>query len=339
MNHVTICVPTYNAEATLRETLESILAQSHRELKVKIFDNASTDRTVHIAREFALRDKRVQVFAHAENVGGEGNFTRCLQAAEGDYTAIFHADDLYRPTMVAEQVKFLNAFPDASAVAVHAATIDDKSRLTGERFLPPELQGRRQSELTFELLLRMSLKYGNFVTCPSVMARSSIYKDKIRTWNGGDFRSSADLDVWLRLSKEGHLGFLSAPLMRYRVAQSSFTVREVKARTREHDLFLVLRHYAFGKGDQRDALAVTARDLDFLQFQEFKDVALRRWNIVKDSSVTTAMPLPRFHGSWLTLLRVVPASRYHMKFFAAGSLLYGLTWLVGLIAHPKDQNA
>lgn len=100
-----ICVPTYNAAGTIRETLESILSQTYSNLVVHISDNASTDDTLKIIESMA--DHRVAIHRHDVNVGGEGNFNRCIQMAEGKYTAIFHADDIYEPEMVERQVEFL----------------------------------------------------------------------------------------------------------------------------------------------------------------------------------------------------------------------------------------
>src|ERR1035438_397419 len=99
---VCICLPTYNAALTVRQTLNSILAQTYTNLVVHVSDNASTDDTLKVIESFA--DSRVKIHRHSINVGGEGNFDRCIQLAEGKYTAIFHSDDIYEPEMVAKQV-------------------------------------------------------------------------------------------------------------------------------------------------------------------------------------------------------------------------------------------
>ena len=97
---VCICVPCYNSEATIGATLESLVSQTYRNIKIVVVDNASTDRTCGIVGGFMARDERVELRANGENIGAEGNFTRCLQEASGEYTAIFHADDVYLPEYV-----------------------------------------------------------------------------------------------------------------------------------------------------------------------------------------------------------------------------------------------
>lgn len=332
---VTVLVPTFNAEATLERTLNSILGQSFTDFIVKIVDNASRDRTLDIARSFAMKDKRVHVIGGSQNLGGEGNFTRCLQLAAGDYSAIFHADDIYEPTMLEKQVQFLDTHPECVAVATHAATIDDRDRVRGSRFLPPELRGRDRAALDFETLLKLTLRYGNFITCPSVMARSTVYREQICEWNGRDFKTSADLDVWLRLCKLGRLGFLTEPLIRYRISSASLTVREVKGRIKEHDIFLVLRHYT-KSGDVKDAIKLSALDLEFMQFQKFKDIALRRWNIVRRS---LPQPLPSLSGdSGFSLLRLMLADWFHLKYGAMASALYAVTGLLDFFRAKESRG-
>lgn len=326
MKRVTICIPTYNSESTLRETLRSVIAQSYGNILIKIFDNASVDKTVQIAREFAMKDQRVQVYAYPENVGGEGNFNRCIQAAEGDYTAIFHADDVYETDIVAQQVAFLDSHSDCVAVATGACLIDADGVKSGIRFLPPHLRSRERVEFRFEDLLRTVLMYGNFITCPSVMARSNVYRDQIGRFRGDLFGSSSDLDVWLRFSKVGRFGLLTKPLMRYRVSEASFTVRETKRRFTEHDLLRTLRNYV---SDPADGLKLNARDLRFMQFHEAKDAAARRMNIVL--SARTDHPLPRFNGSWLSVISLASVSRYHLKFVIASITIFAMTWPLKLL--------
>ena len=311
---VTICVPTFNSQSTLPETLESILNQSHRNLVIKIFDNASTDGTLGLAEKFALKDSRIQVFSNPTNIGAEGNFNRCLQAAEGDFTAIFHADDVYETSMIESQVEFLISHTECSAVAAQATVIDALGNSQGVRFLPPELRGSEETTHSFEDLFFLTLKYGNFITCPSVMAKSSVYRDVIKTWDGSNFGSSADLDVWLRLSKVGRFGLLTKPLMRYRVSEASFTVRETKRRFTEHDLLKVYRNY-LGPHTFQDP-----EKLRYLRFHEFKDAAARRLNILQ--ARRRDLVFPKFPGHVLSLFPLVFKSRYHFKFLIVSYMIF-----------------
>jgi glycosyltransferase involved in cell wall biosynthesis len=236
---VCICVPTYNAVLTIRETLNSILAQTYSNLVVHVSDNASTDGTLGIIE--SLADARIYIHLNAENVGGEENFNRCIQLAEGKYTAIFHADDIYEPDMVAKQVEYLEANPKIGAVFTAAATIDANGNVLGVI----GQSGTSNSDIKvydFSLLIKTVLKRGNFIVCPSAMVRTKIYKNEILRWRGDLFQSSADLDVWFRVASAHLIAVLSTPLMRYRIDSNQFSSR-VRMRTERADFFLVMDYY------------------------------------------------------------------------------------------------
>ena len=73
---VSIGVPVYNGERLLGRTLESLLAQTYTHLEIIISDNASTDSTPAIAREFADRDPRVRYVRNETNIGAIPTFSR-----------------------------------------------------------------------------------------------------------------------------------------------------------------------------------------------------------------------------------------------------------------------
>ena len=128
---VCICIPTYNAEKTIRETLVSVVNQRYSNLIILVVDNASTDGTLAVVETFS--DPRISIHRNEVNVGGEGNFNRCIQLARGKYTAIYHADDVYEPQMVERQVAFLEANPDAGVVFTAASLIDDNGKIIDRR--------------------------------------------------------------------------------------------------------------------------------------------------------------------------------------------------------------
>ncbi|MEE4494163.1 bifunctional glycosyltransferase/CDP-glycerol:glycerophosphate glycerophosphotransferase [Streptomyces sp. BE230] len=91
---VSVVVPAYNASATLGRALQSALAQTYRTLEVIVVDDASTDGTLQVAREFAAGDRRVQIIERAQNSGGVGApRNNGINAATGQYVMFLDADD------------------------------------------------------------------------------------------------------------------------------------------------------------------------------------------------------------------------------------------------------
>lgn len=125
---VSLGLPVYNGEAFVGQTIEHALAQSFDDLELVISDNASTDGTAEICREFAARDPRLRYVRADENRGAAWNFNRVLELARGEFFAWTAADDLIGPTFVERCVELLDADPAAVLAMSHAAVIDAQGR-------------------------------------------------------------------------------------------------------------------------------------------------------------------------------------------------------------------
>lgn len=108
---VSIGLPIYNEERHLRGALDSVLAQTYPALEVVISDNASTDATSGICREYAARDPRVKYHRQPQNLGAGRNFNRCLELARGEYFKWASGHDELRPELIARGVAVLSADP------------------------------------------------------------------------------------------------------------------------------------------------------------------------------------------------------------------------------------
>jgi glycosyltransferase involved in cell wall biosynthesis len=236
---VCICIPTYNSASTIEKTLSSLLNQTYPNISFIVVDNCSTDQTIELVESF--RDPRVRVIKNSHNLGAEGNFNRCIELAHGKYSAIYHADDIYEETMVAQQVGFLESNPKASGVFTEATIIDEFGRFTGSIAIPVELRQKGPLYYFFDIF-KAILKNSNFLICPSLMTRTDIFQKEIKSWRGELFSSSADLDVWFRLLELGPIGLLPKKLMRYRISNQQFS-SQVRTITARADFFKVIDFY------------------------------------------------------------------------------------------------
>ena len=105
---LTIGLPVYNGEAFLAESINSVLTQDYTDLELVITDNASTDGTAAICREYAARDPRVRYRRNATNLGIAGNFNAAFAEARGRYFKWHAADDLIGPGHLSLCVAELN---------------------------------------------------------------------------------------------------------------------------------------------------------------------------------------------------------------------------------------
>jgi|GEM_PF-530709 len=263
---VRVCVPAYNTRATIAGSLDSILGQSYKNIRVIVVDNASTDDTVKIVEEYAKKDSRLELVKNPVNIGAEKNFTRCIELASGAYTAIYHADDVYDPGMIEEAVAFLEENREAGAVFTAALEIDSAGNTIGKRRIPTGLSAGAGRTFSFDDIFKAVLRNGNFLTFPSALVRTDIYKNEILAWNGEKYRTSADLDVWLRIAEKHKIGLIDKPLLKYRVSTVSFSYTYSRLRTERQDMFLVLEDYV-----RKYAGRLGARALDDYRLLILKD--------------------------------------------------------------------
>ncbi|MGK7908743.1 MAG: glycosyltransferase family 2 protein [Synechococcus sp.] len=94
---VSVIIPAYNVAEYLTEAIESALNQSHDNVEVIIVDDCSQDATLELAQAFAKVDSRVKVIANPVNQGAAVARNLALDAASGDWIAIFDSDDWLSP--------------------------------------------------------------------------------------------------------------------------------------------------------------------------------------------------------------------------------------------------
>jgi abequosyltransferase len=108
---LTLAIPTYNRAWCLRELLSVLVDQLIDEPRVELIisDNASSDDTETVVREFSARGLRVRYIRNVENVGPDANFLQCFEQARGKYTWIFSDDDLIIPGGIAKILSYCQA--------------------------------------------------------------------------------------------------------------------------------------------------------------------------------------------------------------------------------------
>jgi glycosyltransferase involved in cell wall biosynthesis len=122
---VSIGLPVYNGERYLRETLDSVLAQTFEDFEVVISDNASTDKTQDICQAYAARDARIRYFRNARNVGSAMNFNRVFELSSAPYFKLANADDLSAPELVARCLAVLNDHSEVVLAYARTTLIDE----------------------------------------------------------------------------------------------------------------------------------------------------------------------------------------------------------------------
>jgi glycosyltransferase involved in cell wall biosynthesis len=101
----------YNEERFLRPALDSLLAQDYSDFELIISDNASTDATEAISREYAARDPRIRYHRNETNVGATGNFNIAFRLSSGEYFMWAGGHDVWAPTYLSRCLAVLEGDP------------------------------------------------------------------------------------------------------------------------------------------------------------------------------------------------------------------------------------
>lgn len=128
---VSIGMPVYNGERYLRQAIDSILAQTFTDFELIISDNASTDATAEICRDYAARDPRIHYIGHTVNRGAAWNINHVVTLARAPYFTWAHADDMRAPRQLECCIAELDRAPASVVLAcTRSAIIDENNRRT-----------------------------------------------------------------------------------------------------------------------------------------------------------------------------------------------------------------
>jgi glycosyltransferase involved in cell wall biosynthesis len=253
---VSIIVPVYNGERYVRQSLDSILAQSYPHFEVLVMDDASTDGTAAILAQYG---DRLRCYRQPENRGIYGNMNDGIAMVQGEYIAIYHADDVYDPTIVEREVAFLRQHTDAGAVFCKEIFIDPDGNEFGRLQLPADVRGG--GPFGYRLILNTLLTYKNVIfCCPTCMVPASVYRT-IGTYRDKQFRNTSDLDMYLRISERYSVGILDDYLISYRWGHGNSAQKYRHLRTDPSRFFTIMDLY-LANGAQTLANPESLRDYE-----------------------------------------------------------------------------
>ncbi|MGD0382831.1 MAG: glycosyltransferase family A protein, partial [Thermoguttaceae bacterium] len=125
---VTVIVLLYNDMPHGHRAIQSVLAQSFRDLKIKILDNGSTDRTWNEIQEYA-KDPRVTLIKNGKNQRSEFAAFEALRT-DTEYLSFLFGDDFYLPQRIKMGLQAFRGQPDLDAVFSNVEAVDEHGMIT-----------------------------------------------------------------------------------------------------------------------------------------------------------------------------------------------------------------
>ncbi len=210
---VSVILPVYNGEEHLSECIESVLSQTFKDFEFIIVDDASTDNTAQILKEFAMKDKRINIVTHKVNQKQTVAANTACKYTKGKYIARMDADDIALPNRFLKQVTFLEENTQIGLLGSWVDIIDNNGT-----FLKIWRTHSTSNYLGWNLLFGASFAHS------SVMMR----RDCIEQVGFYQLHQAEDYDLWSRLSRITKVANLPEVLQQKRVWSGQLALRVVQ---------------------------------------------------------------------------------------------------------------
>ena len=172
------------------DLVESALSQSHRDLRVIVIDDASTDETPDVTRQLAARDPRVSIVRHTQNRGHIATYNEGIALADGDYLLVTGADDYLLPGAVERAVAILDREPEVGMVFGLAAIWVEGQPAPEIGQQPDAVNVLDSARFLHELALHNVVPQSGAIVRTSVQKRLDPFV--------AELPHAADLDMWVR---------------------------------------------------------------------------------------------------------------------------------------------
>ena len=183
---VSILLNCYNEERFIKRSIKSVVNQTFKNWELVVWDDASTDNTVKIIKQF--KDKRIKLFRNKKNLGLGKSRIRAQKLLRGEYVAILDADDFFEKKKIQEQVQILNNHKNVGLTSTWTKIQD----LNGNQVKKFE-SIKKNSEIKKNLIFVNSLPHS------SIMYRTNLAK-KVG-WYSKLYNYAQDYDLTLKILK------------------------------------------------------------------------------------------------------------------------------------------
>lgn len=210
MPKVSVIIPTYNYASFIVEAVESVLAQTFKDMEVIVVDDGSTDNTRDVLKRFNGKI----IYLYQENRGAPTARNKGIRAAQGEYLGFLDADDLWMPEKLEIQVPILDQDPEVGLVYANTYNV---GALREHQLLSMANKSGGSGRIFTKLL------EGNFIPSPSVLVRKSCFEEVGLFDDDMGKLAAQDWDMWLRIARVYKVVYVDQVLAKYRYHTRNMT--------------------------------------------------------------------------------------------------------------------
>ena len=196
---ISVIMPVYNCEMHVQQAIESILNQTVTDFEFLIIDDASTDNTLLLVKEY--KDTRIKIIEKPINSGYTNSLNLALNIAQGKYIARMDGDDISFPERFEKQLKFLESNQDIVVCGSYSVIIGTNAIVS----VPENYE-----------LIKLALLKANCMIHPSVMMQRKVLDTYSLNYDISK-EPAEDYDLWIRIAMIGKLHNLQEVLLQYRM--------------------------------------------------------------------------------------------------------------------------
>ncbi len=228
---VSAVIPTYNYAHFLCAAIDSVLAQTYKNIEVIVVDDGSSDNTSEVVKKYEGKI----TYIYQKNQGLSAARNTGIRAAHGTYVAFLDADDIWLVDKITEQMRLFESGNNVGAVSCRFYEVDESLRVLGEsrhKDYPP-------AELKKRLMAKNVVSGGS-----SVVVKKACF-DAVGLFDES-LRSAEDWDMWLRIERKYIIRLVEKPLLKVRVGSYSMSSAGNAQKMLDNEM-VVLDKY-FGRG-------------------------------------------------------------------------------------------
>lgn len=220
VEEIDVVMSVHNGEEHLQIAVDSILSQSHKNLRFLIVEDGSTDGSGKILERSASKDKRIRIIRNFKRLGLTVSLNKALEETSNRYIARMDADDIAAPQRLERQKAFMDNNPHVGAVGSWYHIVDGRGGIL--RICKPP---------TNPAAVKRAFLYSAPIAHPAAFLRSATLK-LAGCYNAEDFPYSQDRDLFLRILKHTDLGVVPEFLMKLRRSPESISAKQRKEQYR-----------------------------------------------------------------------------------------------------------
>ena len=203
MNLVSIIMPSYNCGRYVEKTIHSVQAQTYKDWEIIFIDDCSNDGTIENVKGLQKNDKRIRLFKNETNSGAAVSRNYALREAKGKYIAFLDSDDIWEPTKLEKQIRFMEENNYKFSYTSYSE-MDSEGNDTGVVVSGP-------SRIT---------KAGMYAFCWPGCLTVMYDREAVGLIQIEDIKKNNDYAMWLKVCKKADCYLLPEVLAKYRRGRS-----------------------------------------------------------------------------------------------------------------------